>query len=119
MMHNGVEIQIHHSITVDAFERQTADIVSKIITCIGTRFENFCIDPVLNAAEIVDPSNFPADPDALVDFGVEEMQTVCEHFQVLLVKKGCDLSKVEREWVKVKEDIIRHHEDGFFPLWQN
>ena len=113
----GVELEAKPT---EPFSRQTTVIVDNIISCIGNRFSNFQDDPVIMATEILDHTNYPSDdPEALIEYGLDEVQTICDHFKPLLTQKGCDLMKVEREWINIKIDIKKHHKnEHFLPLWK-
>ena len=113
---NGVELQARPT---DPFKRQTIAIINSIVSCIGNRFSSFKEDPVIMATEIIDPSSYPSEPEALLDYGLDEVQTITDHFKSLLLKKGCDVTKIEREWMKAKQDIQKHHQkEQFLPLWK-
>ncbi|PIK38162.1 putative zinc finger protein [Apostichopus japonicus] len=113
---NGVELQAR---STEPFKRQTTDIINTIVSCIGTRFSSYKDDPVIMATEILDPSNYPSDPEALLDYGLDEVQTISDHFKPLLLKKGCDVTKIEKEWMKAKQDIKKHHQkEQFLPPWR-
>ncbi|KAJ4945775.1 hypothetical protein JOQ06_023453 [Pogonophryne albipinna] len=47
------------------------------------------------------------------------LRKLCEHFEPLLTSNGCNVAEVEREWLKAKYDIVRHHKrEAFLVLWQ-
>ena len=75
-----------------------------LIKCIGQRFSTFSIDPVLLAAEVFDPANLPGE-ELLEEFGDAELHQLCEYFEPLLLRNGCNLAEVEREWFKAKQEI--------------
>lgn len=115
----GVTVNTDTSLTA-TYARQIANVMDDLITFIGQRFNSFN-DEIILATEIFDPSNYPSekDIDALLGYGVEEIQTLCNHFHELLVKKGCNILEVEREFEKVKLDIVKHHKrEKFLDLWQ-
>lgn len=74
---------------------------------------------MIMATEILDPSNYSSDSEALLNYGLDEVQTISDHFKPLLLKKGCDVIKIEKEWMKAKQDIKKHHQkEQFLPLWR-
>lgn len=95
------------------------ETINKIITCTNRRFSSLIEDPVVQAMDIFDRTNFPADPEALLRYGFDELHIITEHFRPLLELNGCDISCIEREWIKIKDDIVKHHKhDKMIPLWQ-
>ena len=86
-----------------------AEIVKDIIDCIGDRFSSFTDHTVLNASDILDHVSYPTDLNALLEYGNEDVATIVDHFRPLLEMKGCNTAQVQREWIKIKDDIIRHH----------
>ncbi|XP_041353824.1 zinc finger protein 862-like [Gigantopelta aegis] len=114
----GIELVTSPS-EVDTFNRKSKEIIERITICISSRFRNFVDDPVLSAADILDPTNYPTDHQALAVYGQKEITTLTDHFNALLVKKGCQVDEIEREWAKLKYDISRNHrQEAFYPLWQ-
>ena len=114
----SVEINIdpyHGGLT--AFTKQVAEIVKDIIDCIGD--SSFTDHPVLNTSDILDHVSYPTDLNALLEYGNEDVATIVDHFRPLLEMKGCNTAQVQREWIKIKDDIIRHHKrEKFIPLWR-
>ncbi|PIK58889.1 putative zinc finger protein [Apostichopus japonicus] len=98
---NGVELQAR---STEPFKRQTTDIINTIVSCIGTRFSSFKDDPVIMATEILDPSNYPSDPEALLDYGLDEVQTISDHFKPLLLRRDVMSPKLKG----VDEGKARH-----------
>lgn len=95
------------------------DIIDKIIECITYRFSTFSTDPVLLAAEIFVSVNMPENISAINTYGDIELQRLCEHFEPLLVTNGCNVAEVEREWLRVKFDIVQHHRREAFLVLRN
>ena len=96
-------------------------IIDDLISSMNERFSSFS-EEVLLATEILDPSNYPSlmEMDELLEYGIEEVQTLCAHFQELLVMKKCDVGKVVEEWNVMKLDIVKNHRrEKLLPLWQN
>lgn len=117
--YNGVNIR-NSNITAEAFCHHRKDTVDNIIACIGKRFSTFSTDPVLLAAEIFAPVNFPTEEKLLEEFGEEEIHNLCKHFEPLLTKNGCNVAEIDREWFRAKDDIVRHHKDQtFLLLWSS
>lgn len=115
--YNGVNIR-NSNITAEAFCRHRKDTVDNIIACIGKRFSTFSTDPVLLAAKVFDPVNFPTEEKLLEEFGEEELHHLCKHFEPLLTKNGCNVAEIDREWFRAKADIVHHHKyQTFLPLW--
>ena len=116
----SVEINIYpYHGGLAAFTKQVTEIVNDIISCIGDRFSSFTDHPVLKASDILDRVSYPTDQNALLEYGNEDVATIVDHFRPLLEIKGCNTAQVQREWIKIKDDIIRHHRrEQFLPLWR-
>lgn len=69
--YKGVKIK-NANVSAEAFERPKRGIVDYIITCIGQTFSTFSTDPVILAAEVFDPANFPSEEN-LEEFGDAEL----------------------------------------------
>ena len=93
--YNGVNIR-NSNVTAEAFCNHRKDTVDNIIACIGKRFSTFSTDPVLLAAEMFDPVNFPTEEKLLEEFGDEEIHHLCKHFEPLLTKNGCNVAEIDR-----------------------
>ncbi len=60
----------------------------------------------------------PSEEKLFEEFGKEELKHLCNHFQPLLTKDGCEVAEIGREWFSAKDDIV-HHPKGetFLSLW--
>lgn len=44
----------------DAYRRKSKEVVDEVVKCITSRFKGFTTDSVLQAADILDPANYPS-----------------------------------------------------------
>lgn len=82
--HNSVELKSNPQ-AVESFKTKSKEVVDKITSCISTRFSSFTDDAVLAAVDILAPGNYPTEAEALAVFGVEQINTLIDHFHELLV----------------------------------
>ena len=66
-------------------------------------------DKILQAAAMLDIKNFPTDKEVLADFGNAEIEIMIDHFEEIMLSKGCDATKILAEWILLKLDVNKHH----------
>ena len=104
---------------VTNFTNKSKEVLDKVISCIHKRFANFVDDPILRAADILNPANYPSETDDLLAYGNGHIDEMVVHFNDILVAKGCDIDCVQREWDRLKFEVTRHHkEEKFQALWK-
>ncbi|CAL8341839.1 unnamed protein product [Gadus morhua 'NCC'] len=55
----------------------------------------------------------------LLDYGIEEITILLNHFDVTLKKGGCDFNKVQDEWQALKVIVANTFSDkSYLALWQ-
>ena len=98
----------HHST-----DKQANVMLDNIWKATDKRFE-FTQDNILQAATVLDIKNFPTKKDAPANFG-----TLTNHFEMVMLSKGCDTNKILGEWICLKLDINDHHKKlTNYEVWQ-
>lgn len=115
---------------VESFRRKSQEVLEDIVRQINVRFEGFASDPVLLAADILDPANYPVckegnpgdlqqEAEEFAKYGVDHVRVLVNRFRVILELKGCDLERVETEWLRLKYDINRFHKkESVQSMWE-
>ena len=96
-------------------------VVTNLISFIEKRFETLQESPVLSAAAVFDPSNWPENRQELSVYGNHAISTLLGHYRHLLQSQveGFDEEACKREWQELKV-CIRNHYNGlkYLPLWK-
>ena len=109
--YRGLQLK-HRSTDVSELEKQANAVLDNIRKATDKRFD-FIEDKVLRAATMLDIKNFPTDKDALATFGNAEMEILINHFEEIMLSKGCDTTKILGEWIRLKVDVNDHHKRLF------
>eukprot|EP00057_Strongylocentrotus_purpuratus_P009058 XP_011663532.1 PREDICTED: zinc finger protein 862-like [Strongylocentrotus purpuratus] len=110
-----VKLKVTKKDVVD-FQASKVKVLKSVSTCLETRLADFGDDPIIKAAKILDPIGYPSDVQEAVDFGIDEIHTLCDHFRPLLMAKGCEVELVEVEWMKLRQEAKK---EKFQDLWKN
>ena len=89
----------HRSTDVSELEKQANAVLDNICKATDKHFD-FTEDKVLQAATPLDIKNFTTDKDALATFGNAEMEILIDHFEEIMLTKGCDTTKILGEWIR-------------------
>jgi len=90
------------------FQVKKQRVLDDVLQNVQKRFDYLENDPVLKAAPILDPDIWPTDPMKLSSYGNEEMQVLADYYKDHLLRAGCELSLIEREWSSVKSHVSLH-----------
>ena len=103
------------------FQTNKVKVLKTVSSCLETRLADFANDPVIKAAKLLDPIGYPTDiQQAAADFGIDEINTLCDYFRPLLMAKGCEVELVEVEWMKLRQQISQHSQkEKFQDQWKN
>lgn len=85
----------------ERFNRRKETIITTIIQAYRKRF-GFLEEPLFKAAEVLDPSNWPADQQELATYGDNEVLQLAEHFEDFLALYDFQLAAIADEWVELK-----------------
>ena len=115
--YRGLQLK-HRSTDVSELEKQANAVLDNIRKSTDKRFD-FTEDKVLQAATVLNIKNFPTDKDALATFGNAEMEILIDHFEEIMLTRGCDTTKILGEWIRLKVDVNDHHKRLFnHKVWQ-
>lgn len=67
-----------------------------VINYAAARLGSFTNDTILRQAEITDHANFPKEEAQLLSYGIEEMQSMGDHFETTLLKIDCNINDIPR-----------------------
>ena len=97
-------------------------LVQSVTDCIHRRLENIDSEAIFLSCHAFDKKNWPVDNrQARLQYGNNDLDVVCNHFQKPLVNAGYDIDKAKDEWKDLKFYVSRNdHFRGQNPLsiWQ-
>ena len=103
-------------------ENERKRLVQAVIDCLHSRFENIHEDQLFVSCHAFDHKNWPdTTPEALLQYGHDELNVLQNHFTSLLDNAGCDIDKAHSEWNDLKIYVSRNqHFRTVHPLatWQ-
>ena len=88
-----------------ANENDRRRIVQGVMDCIHSRFESVHEDELFLSCHVFDYKNWPDNPEALMQYGHDELNTLHRHFHVILDNAGCDLDRAHSEFNDLKLHI--------------
>ncbi|XP_069122177.1 zinc finger protein 862-like [Argopecten irradians] len=108
----------------DVLQRERMRIVQHLIDCLDARFENLHTNPLFLACHVFDHKNWPSseDQEALLVYGVQDVQNIMTHFAVILQNANGDPEKALEQWTDLKLHVTRNYANfqALHPLavWQ-
>ena len=93
---------LHHVVTADSLSTQRRRIIQSLCDCMDSRFENFCKEPIYLSCKIFDHKNWPDDHESLVNYGLQELRVINDHYQSVLENCNCDIEAAFSEWAELK-----------------
>ncbi len=95
---------------VEMFVKGSVNGLTNIDENLSDRFSNFITDPIISAADIFDPSNWPNETsDEFQTYGKEEVSVMTTHFNDILKANDWNVDDVQREWTLFKVNVSRHN----------
>ena len=92
--------------TKNGVKQHYKETVANICTSVEERFQGILHSPIFkNIETILDTSSWPMNEDS-GSFGTKAINDVQEHFKNLLIKNGCDVEKIQTEWLILKTYAI-------------
>ena len=82
--------------------------MDNVVQNVKERLDYLENDPVLKAAAVLDPDIWPKDEMELSAYGEEEVKVLADYFKDHLLRAGCELLKIDREWSIVKSHVSLH-----------
>ncbi len=99
---------VKHGNDLKEFEVKKQRVLDDVLRNVEERFNYLENDPVLKAAAVLDPDIWPTDQMTLSSYGNEEIQVLADHYEDHLLRAGCELQQIEREWSSVKSYVSLH-----------
>lgn len=90
------------------FETKKQKVLDDVLQNLEERFSYLENDPVLKAAAVLDPDIWPADQMELSSYGEKEVEILANHYKDHLLRAGCELLQIDREWSCVKSHVNLH-----------
>ena len=107
------ELEVFHKIELQgvaegkaAFPAIRDSTVNALSSEMHARFDPFLADPVLDASEVFDHSEWPAAGDERNSYGNDKIAFLLQHFEVLFGHLEVDIVKAALEWVRLKEKVM-------------
>ena len=91
-----------------AFGKVRKGLVQSVLTALGTRFDSFKTDKVLQAVGKLDPKNWPKTKD-ISGYANEEVDMLLRHFEPVLTHHGCKLEEALSEWELLKITVRKYY----------
>lgn len=83
-------------------------MLDDILENVEERFGYLENDPVLKAATVLDPDVWPKDQIELSTYGDAEIELLANYYEDHLLRAGCELHQIVREWSSVKSYVSPH-----------
>ena len=83
------------------------NVLESIITYAKQRFGFLESNPILKAAQVLDPVNWPDFDVQPADYGVEEIDVLSKHFNSFLSRYDFDAAQAQDEWTDLKVFAVR------------
>jgi len=85
-------------------EYNYANVCDLVIQKIGSKLKdpNNTTTAIVKAARVFDTREWPNNRDDLATFGNAQIQLLADHFSDILVRNGCELAALAREWTLTK-----------------
>ena len=93
---------------VKEFEAKKQAVLDDILENVEERFGYLENDPVLKAAAVLDPDVWPKDQIELSTYGDAEIELPANYYEDHLLRAGCELHQIVREWSSVKSYVSLH-----------
>lgn len=93
---------------VKEFEAKKQAVLNDILENVEERFGYLENDPVLKAATVLDPDVWPKDQIELSTYGDAEIELLENYYEDHLLRAGCELHQIVREWSSVKSYVSLH-----------
>ena len=114
----GVELNRQDG-DIAAFTRLKERVIGSMVAYVNTRFANVNTNDVIAAFDMFNTSLWPDRDDELTLYGEQELNTLVDHFKLLLERNDFDLELVDQEWQELKVCIKRNHSQlRMLPMWQ-
>ena len=106
-----------------SFTSEKSKVLEDVQSCLKKRFQDFCTNPVLSKAKVIDPTNWPQESEgeqALKDYGNEEIGALLGHYTTILEEKGCIIPLAKQEWKHLKVYCRMYHSKTkqYLKLWK-
>ena len=95
--------------TTERFQEERVAVLDSVHKALTNRFKCLDTDGVIKAAsKLVDPRDWPDEPEELALFGAQDIQLLLGHFAEVLGSAGCDVKAARRdEWPALKTAVKR------------
>ena len=118
--YQGVQLSGFNS-ALQSVHSNYSNIIKKLISAVSDRFDGIIKSVLFDTLTVIlNVSNWPKDDEVLKTFGERELDTLRSHYNDLLLENGCELSKIEYEWDRLKI-FIKDMQVGcpkYMEVWQ-
>ena len=83
-------------------------MLDDVLQNVEDRFSYLENNPVLKAAAVLDPDVWPTDQVELSSYGDGEVQVLADYYKDHLLRVGCEIPQITREWSSVKSHVSLH-----------
>ena len=112
------EYKLVNPVADHAFRNDRCCIIDKLITCIDRRFRSCTHELIFAACNVFEPKIWPVEQDQLAAFGIEGVDLLLQHFDMLLQRASppVEPNMARRQWLEMKILITNtHHFVGIQP----